>query len=100
MTENEKQLTEQVAAITTATADMTCRLVFRLVNLKKVRPSEGLLILGDLSGHHRDLAVRNETTQQELATVFHHIADRIDVHSDTLQKETGATIQTVKRKRS
>ncbi len=97
MTENEKQLVEQVAAIAISSADLTARLVFRLVNLKKISPNEALLILGDLSGHQRDLATRNAHIEGS-ARAYHQIADRLDVHCDQLQKETGATLPTVKRK--
>jgi len=99
MTENEKQILEQVAAISMATADMTCRLVFRLVNLKKLSPDEALLVLGDLSGHQRDLAIRNEKIPGS-ASIYHQIADRIDVFSDTLQRDTGAKMPPVPRKPS
>ena len=99
MTENEKQIIEQVAAISTATADMTCRLVFRLVSLKKLSPDEALLVLGDLSGHQRDLAIRNEKIPGS-ALVYHQIADRIDAHSDRLQKDTGAKMPPAPRKPS
>ncbi|MCV3738385.1 hypothetical protein OCK02_19445 [Rhizobium sp. TRM96647] len=92
----QKQLVEQISAISIASADLTCRLVFRLVNLKKLSPGEALLILGDLSGHTRDLAIRNKHIEgSEL--VYHHIADRIDAHSDQLQRETGATVQVNRR---
>jgi len=97
MTENEKQFAEQVAAIAISSADLTARLVFRLVNLKKISPNEALLILGDLSGHQRDLATRNAHIAGS-AHAYHKIADRLDVHSDQLQKETGATLPTVNRK--
>lgn len=99
MTEDQKQIVEQVAAISIATADMTTRLVFRLINLGKLTPDEALLILGDLSGHHRDLAIRNAKIPGS-AAVYHQIADRIDVHSDSLQKQTGAKIPPIPRKSS
>lgn len=97
MDDNQKQLIEQVAAISIATADMTCRLVFMLINLKRLSPGEALLILGDLADHHRDLALRNAHLPGSEA-VYHQIADRIEVHSDQLQIETGATIQISRRK--
>jgi hypothetical protein len=94
--QRERELVEQVVATSIASADLTCRLMFRLVNLKKLEPGEALLILGDLSGHMRDLAVRNKSMPgQEL--VFHQMADRIDVHSDVLQKETGTVVRAKKK---
>lgn len=97
MTDNEKEIVQQIAAVAISTADLTSRLVFRMVNLKKLSASEALLILGDLSGHERDLAIRNAQLPG-LAGVYHQIADRLDTHSDQLQKETGATIVTKKPK--
>lgn len=97
MTENEKQIVEQVAAISIASADLTARLIFRLINLKKLKPSEALFILGDLSGSQRELAIRNASIEG-MAKVYHQIADRLDLHSDQLQKETGATVEITKRK--
>lgn len=96
LTQKEHELVQQVAATSIASADLTCRLIFRLVNLKKLEPGEALLILGDLSGHVRDMAVRNKSMPgQEI--VFHQMADRIDHHADVLQKDTGTVVTVTKK---
>lgn len=99
MTEDQKQIVEQVAAISVSTADMTCRLVFRLITIGKLTPDEAMLVLDDLSGHQRDLAIRNEKIPGS-ALIYHQIADRIDAHSDRLQKDTGAKMPPASRKQS
>lgn len=95
MTETEKQLTEQIAAVTTASAEMTSRLLMRLINLKKITPGEGVLILGDLVGHNRDIAQRNEHISG-YPVVFRTIADRLQLHKEALEKETGAKVEIVR----
>ena len=77
MTENEEQLTEQIAALTIATADMTFGLAGKLVSLKVMSQEQGEAFLRQLADHNRDLARRNEQFSG-MATAFRQIADRID----------------------
>jgi hypothetical protein len=88
MDAHQKEIVEQVAGITIATADITCRLVFRLVNLKKLDAAEALLILGDFHGHFQDLARRNSHVPGS-AVAYRAVADRVKAHMDQLQKEVG-----------
>jgi hypothetical protein len=92
MTEAEKEIVQQIHGVATATADMSAHLLLRLVNLNKLTPDEALFVLGDLSGHHRDLAIRNAAKLPGMSVVLNALADRIDTHADKLQEETGASL--------
>lgn len=90
-----RQIAEQMNAVATASTDMTGRLIFRLINLKKISPGEGALILGDLVGHHEDLAKRNAKAQPGAELVYRRIAEMLKNYKETLEKETGAKVETV-----
>ncbi|GGA64955.1 hypothetical protein [Pelagibacterium lentulum] len=91
----QKQLVEQVAGVSIATADMTCRLILRLVNLNKLTASEAVMILGDEHGHLEDLAKRNRHVPGS-ALVYERIAQRVKQHMDQLQADTGASVEIVR----
>jgi hypothetical protein len=99
MTEAEKEIVQQIHGVATATSDMTIHLILRLVNLGKLTADEALLVLNDLSGHHRDLAIRNEKKLPGTSLILNTLADRIDAHADKLV-EDGASIDRWRKKPS
>ncbi len=87
-----KQIAEQMNGVVVSSTDMTSRLILRLINLKKLSPGEGVLILGDLVGHQKDLAQRNSHLQGS-ALVYEQVAKRLEQYKTELENETGASVK-------
>jgi len=90
MTENEKQLVQQVTGAVIAASDMSAMIVHHLVRLKTIKPSDGLMLLMSLHGYQKDLQQRNSEKFPGQATVYGLIADRLQEHIDQLKPDTGA----------
>ena len=91
MTDNEKQIVEQVVGASLASVEATVRLVLMLVRTKTLTPDQAALTFSDITGHIRDLAERNRHIEGQ-SHVLSMVADRYDALLKAFQRETGATV--------
>ncbi len=86
MAPTNEDVAAQLAAISMATADMTCMLVSTLVSEHALDGGVARNVMSTLAEHHRRLARLNEAMPVTVSpAMLRRIADRIDRHLKVLE---------------